>query len=150
MNKHVNGIDDRSVQFVPAKEGWLALFEEVTPVGIEIHAEPVIAWSLGSRPSDDPIGSGPVGQAVVGAGPWLDKADREEVTHFFALVREEQLEPEFLAELQRNSHRSRESIMVLAELNRIERGQGHASWMRDRRTTLRSVRLKRRALAASQ
>ena len=148
MMRATNGVDDRCTQFVPASEGWLALFEEVTPKGIEIHAEPVIAWALGARSSEDPVGAGPVGQAVVGAGPWVDKAEAEEVTHFFTLVREEQLDPEFLAELKLNAYRSRESIMQQAEQNRIERGLGHSSWMRDRRTTLRSVRLQRRALGA--
>jgi len=150
MIKHANGGDDRCIQFIPAKEGWLALFEAVTPSGvIEVRAEPVIAWCLGARSPDDPVGAVSMGQAVVGAGPWVDKADPEEVTHFFALVREDQLEADFLEELRENTRRDRKYIMALAEQNREERRKGHASWIRDRRTMLRSVRTQRQAIVAS-
>jgi hypothetical protein len=149
MNRQANAMDERCMQFIPAQPGWLALFEESTPEGTAIHAEPVIAWCLGARSPGDHVGPVSFGQAVVGAGPWVDKADPEQVTHFFALVREEQLEPELLAELRRSARHSREHILSLAERNREERRQGHASWIRDRRTMLRSIRLQRRAMTAS-
>jgi len=149
MTRHANEADEASTQFIPAQEGWLALFEETTPEGVEIHAEPVIAWCLSARSAAASMGSVAFGQAVVGAGPWVDKADPEEVTHFFALVREDQLDEELREDLRRNARRSRESILAMAEQNRALRGQGHASWMRDRRTMLRTVRMQRRVEAAS-
>ena len=122
------------VQFIQAQPGWLALFEEENGDEVEIHAEPVIAWCLGA---DEPeIGHHVVsyGQAVIGAGPWLEKADTESSTHFFALVREEQLDPELLEELAGKSHHSREDLIAGAIKNREERAQGHHSWVHDRRS----------------
>ena len=46
-------IEDKHIQFIPAENGWLALFEESTEAGIRIHADPVIAWCLGA-PSTAP------------------------------------------------------------------------------------------------
>lgn len=126
---------DRRVQFVPAEKGWLALFEEATPDGqLRIHADPVVAWRL--TPNDRHEAHMPLmyGQAVVGASPWLEKADSEHSANFFALVREDQLDPDFLAELKAASYRSREQLMTKAQLNHDSRNEGHASWRRQRRS----------------
>ncbi len=149
MGRSISGTDEASIQFIPAQEGWLALFEETTLNGVEIHAEPVIAWCLAARPASESMGSVAFGQAVVGAGPWVEKGDPEEVTHFFALVREDQLDEDLREDLRRNARRSRESILAMAEQNRVLRGQGHTSWMRDRRTMLRTMRMQRRAEASA-
>ena len=79
---------ERSIQFIPAEKGWLALFEESTSEGVKIHADPVIAWCLGAQDIDNGHHIASFGQAVIGASPWLEKADAEQSTHFFALVRE--------------------------------------------------------------
>lgn len=125
---------DRHIQFIPAEPGWLALFEDSTDEGTQIHADPVIAWCLGAQDVDDGHHVVSFGQAVVGASPWMDKAEDEESTHFFALVREEQLDPDYVAELKRASHRSREDVIAAAKNNYAERLQGHATWRRQHRT----------------
>ena len=124
---------DKHIQFIPAERGWLALFEGMTEEGIKIHADPVIAWCLGAQDTNDSHHVVPFGQAVVGASPWLEKADDEHSAHFFALVREEQLDPDFVAELKGSCLRSREEIMIRAKQNQGERVAGHASWRRQRR-----------------
>jgi hypothetical protein len=124
---------DRSIQFIPAEKGWLALFEETTSEGMKIHADPVIAWCLGAQDIDDGHHVASCGQAVIGASPWLEKADVERSTHFFALVREEQLDEDFLDELKLSSRHSREDILVQAKENQLLRNQGHVSWRRQRR-----------------
>jgi len=125
---------DRHIQFIPAEKGWLALFEDVTEEEVTIHADPVIAWCLGAQDVDDGHHVISFGQAVIGASPWMDKADREQSTHFFGLVREEQLEPDFIAEIKRVSSHSREDILRQARKNHAERLQGHATWRRQHRT----------------
>jgi hypothetical protein len=124
---------DKSIQFVPAEKGWLALFEDTTSEGTKIHADPVIAWCLGAQDFDNGHHVASFGQAVIGASPWLDKADAEQSTHFFALVREEQLDRDFLDELKLASRHSREDILIQAKENQALRNQGHASWRRQRR-----------------
>jgi hypothetical protein len=91
---------DKHIQFVPAEKGWLALFEYVTQEGLAIRADPVIAWCLGAQDVDDRHHVVSFGQAVIGASPWMDKTDTERSTHFFALVREEQLDPNFVDEIK--------------------------------------------------
>jgi hypothetical protein len=125
--------EDKHIQFIPAETGWLALFEAATDEGIEIHADPVIAWCLGAQDVDDGHHVVSFGQAVIGASPWLEKADDEQSTHFFALVREEQLDADFVNEIKRGSHHSRDDIMALAERNHAGRLQGHAAWRRQHR-----------------
>lgn len=123
-------------QFIPAQPGWLALFEDATEGGdLEIHAEPVIAWCLGAQELDGETSRRVVsfGQAVIGAGPWVDKADAETASHFFALVREEQLDADFLAEIRQRGHHSREELMQRARANQEELAQGHSSWRHERR-----------------
>lgn len=115
--------------FVPAPPGWLALFEVEIDGALTVRAEPVIAWRLGGTSGVDTFH----GRAVVGASPWLEKADPEDSDHYFALVREAQLEPAFLAELQRNGAHSRQEILAAAARNRDQRDAGHDSWVRDRR-----------------
>jgi hypothetical protein len=124
---------DKHIQFIPAEKGWLALFEESTNEGIKIHADPVIAWCLGAQDTDDGHHVVSFGQAVVGASPWLDKADHEQSTRFFALVREEQLDEDFVQELKVSARHSREDILLQAKNNQADRLQGHASWVRQRR-----------------
>ncbi len=124
---------DKHIQFVPAEKGWLAFFEGMTDEEIKIHADPVIAWCLGAQDTDDGHHVVSYGQAVVGASPWLEKADNEHSTHFFALVREEQLDADFVAELKGSCLHSREEIMIRAKQNQGERAGGHASWLRQRR-----------------
>ena len=133
MDWHQDAAKNRSIQFIPAEKGWLALFEDRTSEGTRIHADPVIAWCLGAQDFDDGHHVASFGQAVIGASPWLEKADAEESTHFFALVREEQLDKDFLDELKRSSRHSREDILLLAKENQARRSQGHASWRRLRR-----------------
>ena len=116
-------------QFIPAHPGWLALFEDDVDGHVVIRAEPVIAWRFGG--SDDDHAHG---QAVVGASPWLEKADKEDAQHYFALVREEQLEPEFLAELKANNVHRRRDILEEAQQARRDRAVGHESWVRERRS----------------
>jgi hypothetical protein len=125
---------DKHIQFIPAEKGWLALFEDVSEEEVTIHADPVIAWCLGAQDVDDGHHVVSFGQAVIGASPWLDKADAEQSTHFFALVREEQLDPDFIAEIKRASSHSREDILREARKNHAERLQGHATWRRQHRT----------------
>jgi hypothetical protein len=124
---------EKLIQFIPAEKGWLALFEETTSEGTQIHADPVIAWCLGAQDLDDGHHIVSFGQAVIGASPWLEKADTEQSTHFFALVREEQLDRDFLDELKIFSRHSREDILIQAKENQALRHQGHASWRRKRR-----------------
>lgn len=126
--------EDKHIQFVPAEKGWLALFEETTDAGIEIHADPVIAWCLGAQDLDDGHHVASFGQAVIAASPWLEKTDAEQSTHFFALVREEQLDADFVDELKVASRRSRDDILIRAKENQGRRNQGHASWRRQRRS----------------
>jgi hypothetical protein len=135
MDWHRENSTERHIQFIPAEKGWLALFEESTEAGVRIHADPVIAWCLGAQDVDDGHHVVAFGQAVIGASPWMDKAENEEATHFFALVREEQLDSDFVAEIKRHAHRSREDILDQAERNREQRLQGHATWRRQHRTT---------------
>jgi hypothetical protein len=125
---------DKHIQFISAENGWLALFEYVTEDGPAIHADPVIAWCLGAQQVDDGHHVVSFGQAVIGASPWMDKADDEQSTHFFALVREEQLDPDFVTEIKRASSHSREDILRQAEKNHADRLQGHATWRRQHRT----------------
>ena len=124
---------DKHIQFIPADKGWLALFEETTSDGVRIHADPVIAWCLGAQDVDEGHHVVAFGQAVIGASPWLEKADTEQSTHFFALVREDQLDQDFLDELKVSSRHSREQIMIQAKQNQESRLGGHASWRRQRR-----------------
>ena len=125
--------EEKHIQFIPAEKGWLALFEEMTSDGIQIHADPVIAWCLGAQDLDDGHHVVAFGQAVIGASPWLEKADTEQSTHFFSLVREDQLDQDFLDELKVTSRHSREEIMQQAKENQEHRFDGHASWRRQRR-----------------
>lgn len=134
MDWHRENSTDRHIQFIAAEKGWLALFEDMTEAGVRIHADPVIAWCLGAQDTDEGHHVVLFGQAVIGASPWMEKADNEQSTHFFALVREEQLDPDFVAEIKRNSHHSREEISNLAAKNREQRLQGHAAWRRQHRT----------------
>jgi hypothetical protein len=124
---------EKHIQFIPAEKGWLALFEETTSEGTQIHADPVIAWCLGAQDLDGGHHIVSFGQAVIGASPWLEKADTEQSTHFFALVREDQLDRDFLDELKVSSRHSREDILIQAKENQALRHQGHASWRRQRR-----------------
>lgn len=133
MNRQQGDTEDKHIQFVPADKGWLALFEETTEDGIRIHADPVIAWCLGAQDLDNGHHVASFGQAVIAASPWLEKTDTEQSTHFFALVREEQLDADFVAELKIASRRSREDILIRAKENQEGRQQGHASWRRQRR-----------------
>ncbi len=133
MNWQQGDSEDRHIQFIPAESGWLALFEEASDQGTKIHASPVIAWCLGAQDFDDGHHVVSFGQAVIGASPWVEKADAEQVTHFFALVREEQLDDDFVDELKVSARHSREDMLVLAKENQVERKQGHASWRRQRR-----------------
>lgn len=133
MDWHQGPSDERHIQFIPAEKGWLALFEEKTAEGTTIHADPVIAWCLGAQDADEGHHVVAFGQAVVGASPWLEKADTEQSTHFFALVREEQLDEDLVEELKCRAHHSREDILLQAKQNQLERLQGHASWRRQRR-----------------
>lgn len=128
-----NAAESKHIQFIPAEEGWLALFEDSTEEGVRIHADPVIAWCLGASEADDGHHVVSFGQAVIGASPWLDKAEQEQSTHFFALVREEQLDPDFVAEIKQASRHSREEILGWAKRNHDERLQGHAAWRREHR-----------------
>lgn len=137
MDRQREGSTDRHIQFIPAESGWLALFEESTEEGVRIHADPVIAWCLGVHDTGEGQQLQPFGQAVIGASPWMSKADSEESTHFFALVREEQLDPELVAEIKMRACHSREDIMNQAQRNREHRLQGHASWLRQHRTEMR-------------
>jgi hypothetical protein len=125
--------EDNHIQFIPAEKGWLALFEEETDEGITIHADPVIAWCLGAHEVDKGHHVVSFGQAVIGASPWMDKAEKERSTHFFTLVREGQLEPDFAAEIKRAASHSRSDILRQAEHNHAERLQGHESWKRQHR-----------------
>jgi hypothetical protein len=74
------------------------------------------------------------GQAVVGASPWMEKLDSEETKHFFALVREEQLGANFVAEIRSASRHSREDVLIQAKKNHADRLHGHAAWLRQHRT----------------
>lgn len=125
--------EDRHIQFIPAESGWLALFEDASDQGAKIHASPVIAWCLGAQDFDDGHHVVSVGQAVIGSSPWIDKADAKQATHFFALVREEQLDEDFRDELKVAERHSREDLMVLAKQNQTVRKQGDTSWRRQRR-----------------
>lgn len=133
MNWQQGESEDKHIQFIPAERGWLALFEEASDAGTKIHASPVIAWCLGAEDLDDGHHVVSFGQAVIGASPWLEKADSEQANHFFALVREEQLDDDFVDELKVSARHSREDMMVLAKENHVGRKQGHASWLRQRR-----------------
>ena len=133
MDWQLGDSEDKHIQFIPAERGWLALFEEASDEGTKIHADPVIAWCLGAQDVDGGHHIASFGQAVIGASPWLDKADVEQSTHFFALVREEQLDADFIDEMKVSSRHSREDIMILAKENQAGRKQGHASWRRQRR-----------------
>ena len=119
-----------TTQFVPADRGWLALFEYEEDGELVVHAEPVIAWCLGAENGSSHRYS--FGKAVVGANPWINKADPEDAGHLFAIVREEQLEPEFLKELTETASRSRASILEQARKSQADRRAGHASWVRNR------------------
>lgn len=133
MNWQQGESEDRHIQFIPAERGWLALFEEASDEGTRIHASPVIAWCLGAQDFDEGHHVVSYGQAVIGASPWLEKADSEQVSHFFALVREDQLDDDFVDELKLSARHSREDMLILAKENQINRNQGHASWRRQRR-----------------
>ena len=134
MDWHQGSNSDRNVHFIPAEKGWLALFEEMTEDGLRIHADPVVAWRLAPH-ERGPDGRQPLtyGQAVVGASPWLEKAESEHSAQFFALVREDQLDPEFAAELKASSQRSKAELFEKALNNHASRNEGHASWRRQRR-----------------
>jgi hypothetical protein len=133
VNWHQGDSEDKHIQFVPAEKGWLALFEETTGQGVKIHASPVVAWCLGAREMDDGHHVVSFGQAVVGASPWLEKADVEHSAHFFALMREEQLDADLVDELRISARHSREDIEALAKDNQVVRKQGHSTWRRLRR-----------------
>jgi hypothetical protein len=134
MDWHQGNSPDKHIQFIPAEKGWLALFEDVDEEGVRIHADPVIAWCLGAQDADDGHHVVSYGQAVIGASPWMEKADSEQSTHFFALVREEQLDPDFVLEIKSASRHSREDILSQAKKNHSDRLQGHATWLRQHRT----------------
>jgi len=53
---------------------------------------------------------------------------------WLALVRKEQLDADFIAEIKRASSHSREDILCQARKNHAERLQGHATWRRQHRT----------------
>jgi hypothetical protein len=133
MNWQQGDPHDKHIQFIPAETGWLALFEEVMDTGNKIHAAPVIAWCLGAEDLDDGHHVVSFGQAVIGASPWLEKADREQASHFFALVREDQLDADFVDELKVTARHSREDLLIMAKENQATRAEGHASWRRHRR-----------------
>jgi hypothetical protein len=137
MARRGEDTNDRHIQFIPAEKGWLALFSEWTEAGVKIHADPVIAWCLGAEDTDEGHHVRPFGQAVIGASPWMDKADSEDSTHFFALVREEQLDPSFAAEIKMHARHSRDEILELAKMNREKWKEGHASWVRQHRADMR-------------
>ncbi len=120
-----------TTQFVPANSGWLALFDHQVDGDMTVRAEPVIAWRLTSAGEGSNQHS--TGEAVVGASPWVSKTDTENVQHMFAIVHEDQLEPEFLEELRSSAVRSREEILEEARRIRNDRSEGRATWMRDRR-----------------
>ena len=137
MDRHGGNSIDRHIQFIPAEKGWLALFGEWTEEGVKIHADPVIAWCLGAQETEDGRQVHSFGQAVIGASPWMDKADKEDSTHFFALVREEQLDSDFVDEIKLRARHSREEILSLAKKNHEQWQQGHTSWLRQHRTEMR-------------
>ncbi len=116
--------------FVPAEHGWLALFEHEVAGEVVVTAEPVLAWRFAV---DSASGYASMGHAVVGARPWVEKADSEATARFFEVVHEKQLDPAFLAELRGRRQHSREDIMEAARRNRESRLKGHQSWVRDRR-----------------
>jgi hypothetical protein len=121
-------------QFIPAQPGWLALFEDTTSDQVEIHAEPVVAWCMAADEEASGHHVVSFGRAVIGAGPWIDKAESEKTARFFALVREDQLDAELLEELRTKAHHSTESLMERALKNHEERKQGHISWVHERRS----------------
>jgi hypothetical protein len=125
---------ESKIQFIPAQPGWLALFEDSTDEGVAIHAEPVLAWCLGAGEAGDGHRLVSFGQAVIGAGPWIDKAEKEKAARFFALVREEQLDADVVAELAGKAHLSREDLLERALENHESRQEGHRSWVHDRRS----------------
>ncbi len=133
MNWQQRDSHEKHIQFIPAERGWLALFEEALDQGTRIHAAPVIAWCLGAQDFDDGHHMVSFGQAVIGASPWLEKADTEQSNHYFALVREEQLDDDFVDELRVSARHSKEDMLILAKENQVERRQGHVSWRRQRR-----------------
>lgn len=133
MNWQQADSEDKHIQFIPAERGWLALFEEASDQGTKIHSAPVIAWCLGAEDFDDGHHMVSFGQAVIGASPWLEKADSEQSNHFFALVREDQLDDDFVTELKVSARHSREDMLLLAKENQSSRKHGHSSWLRQRR-----------------
>jgi len=82
---------------------------------------------------DAATGHPSMGHAVVGARPWVEKADSEHTTHFFEVVREEQLDASFLAELRGRMQHSREDIMQAARRNRERRVKEQQNSRFDRR-----------------
>jgi hypothetical protein len=123
-------VKDISTQLVPALPGWLALFEYEVDGEVEVHAEPVIAWSLAAENGEAHHHA--VGKAVIGASPWLEEADPETAGHLFMLVREEQLEPVYWKELTETAMRSRASILEQAQQHASDRHEGRATWLRHR------------------
>ena len=118
--------------YVRAEPGWLALFEDRVDGELLIRAEPVIAWHFANGNAAEQEHAGR-GRAIVGVQPWLEKDAHEDELHCFALVREEQLEPSFVAELKSSGHRSREEILDAARSSQEQRLKGHDSWKRERR-----------------
>jgi len=133
MDWHQGDSSDKHVQFVPAEKGWLALFEDVSDEGVRIYADPVIAWCFGPQDVDRGHHFVSVGQAVIGASTSMEDGDNEHPSHFFALIREEQLDPDFVDEIKRASRFSREDVIRRAKKNHEDRLQGHASWRRQHR-----------------
>jgi hypothetical protein len=117
--------------FVPAQPGWLALFEDELEGQLVVRAEPVLAWRFPGPAAGDPEPA--LGQAVVGARPWLEKADVEQAAHLFEIVHEAQLDADFLAELRNRSHHSRAQILDAARRSQDNRKRGHGSWLREHR-----------------
>ena len=121
-------------QFIPAQPGWLALFEDTTNDELSIHAEPVVAWCMEADEETSGHHVVSFGRAVIGAGPWIDKAESEKTARFFALVRKEQLEPALHDLLEKKARHSTEDLMERALKNHEQRKQGHLSWVHERRS----------------
>jgi hypothetical protein len=116
-------------QYIRAESGWLALFEDRSEDELVVRAEPVIAWCLtnGGPDTDHEARS----RAVIAAQPWLDRAPHEDQLHCFAVVREDQLEPSFVAELKASNRCSREEILEAGresqDRRRTHRSHSHSS-----------------------
>ena len=117
--------------YIPASPGWLALFEDQADGELVVRSEPVVAWCFtdGNGESDHAA----PGRAIIGARSYPGKGPADDELHCFALVREEQLDPSFVAELEAAGHHPREAILEAARLNQERRLAGHETWVRGRR-----------------